>query len=117
MMQREGFMAQIIKVTAILLVLAACAAAGTAWSQPYQPPPPFEAYDKPDWYPAPGSPRVYYAPNIPGDLFWVGSRYFYYHGGYWYRGDSMWGPWYPVRNLPAVLMRLDRGAFKQAPPW
>ncbi|RJR38584.1 MAG: hypothetical protein C4567_12530 [Deltaproteobacteria bacterium] len=110
-------MIRVRKITVILLVLASLAAAGAAWAQPYQPPPPFGAYDKPEWYPAPGNPKVFYAPNIQGDLFWLGNRYFYYYSGYWYRSYSMWGPWQPARNLPKGILRLDRGAFKQPPPW
>ena len=110
-------MARILKLTALLLVLATLSSAGAAWTQGPQPPPPFAPNVNPQWVPAPGSPRVAYAPNISGDLFRYGRRYYYFSGGYWYRSKSMWGPWRPVRHLPRYILRLHRPAFKSPPPW
>src|SRR4030042_4304309 len=108
-------MARLLKLTAVLLVLAAALSAGAALAQ--GPPPPLPPGVAPQWVPAPGSPRVAYAPNISGDLFLHGRRYYYFSGGHWYRSKSMSGPWHPVRRLPRAILRLHRPAFNTPPPW
>jgi hypothetical protein len=65
----------------------------------------------------PTSPKVLYAPNIPGDVFRVQKKYYYYSGGYWYRGKHLHGPWRPVNKLPKALYRVQPAYFKTPPPW
>ncbi|MHB8069764.1 MAG: hypothetical protein ACYDIC_17870 [Desulfobaccales bacterium] len=102
------------KLTAVLLILAAVVSAGAASAQP---PPPLPPGVSPHWTPAPGNPRIAYAPNLPVDLFWYGNRYYYYYGGSWFRGNSLYGPWHRVRHLPRGIYRLHRSAFKSPRPW
>ncbi len=110
-------MKRTLKLTAVLLILATVGGAGAAWAQPPQPPPPMPPEVSPHWTPAPGNHRVAYAPNLPGDLFWYGNQYYYYYGRYWYKGKSLYGPWYRVRYLPRGIYRLHRSAFKSPRPW
>ncbi len=102
----------------VLLVLVLMLPVGApVWAQPY-PPPPVPGDVAPAWAPAPGAPKVMYAPNVPGDVFRVGRhQYYYYYGGNWYRGKSPLGPWHPARKVPKSLYRLSGSAFKGAPPW
>jgi hypothetical protein len=79
---------------------------------PPQPPPPMPHNAVIQWVPAPGNPKVLYAPNIPGNLFRLHKKFYYYYGGQWYRGKSPLGPWHPVRKVPAGLLRLHPSAFK-----
>ena len=103
-----------LKVLLVITLLAAGVA--PAWSQAGlpQPAPPGVA---PAWTVVPSSPRVLYAPNIPGDLFLRHKKYYYYAGGFWYRGKHLTGPWRPVRKLPKDIYRIDRSFFKTPPPW
>ena len=71
----------------------------------------------PAWTPVPTSPLVLYAANIPGDVFRVKKRFYYYSGGDWYRSKHLQGPWRPVRKLPPPLYRVGRSYFKTPPPW
>jgi hypothetical protein len=109
-------MSRVLKLTAFLLILLTICSAGAVWSYT-QPPPPMPPGVSPHWTPAPGNPRVAFAPNLPSDIFWYGNHYFYYYGGYWYRGNSLYGPWKLVRHLPRGIYRLHRAAFKQPRPW
>jgi hypothetical protein len=110
-------MARLLRVTTVLLILLTVCSAGAVWAQRYQPPPPMPYGVSPHWTPAPGNPRVAYAPNLPSDLFWYGNNYYYYHGGYWYRSKSLYGHWRRVRHLPRGIYRLHRSAFKYGRPW
>ncbi len=101
----------------LIVSLVVCGTlAGGVWAHPPLPPPIPEGV-APHWSPAPGSPRVAYAPNIGGDLFRYGPRYYYYYGGRWYRARSLYGPWRAVHRLPRGILLLHRSAFKSAPPW
>lgn len=110
----------------LLLVLALLTAlAAPAWSQMAPPsplpgvalPPPVPPGVAPAWAVVPTSPKVFYAPNIPGDIFLLHKKYYYYNGGYWYRSKHLRGPWHPARKLPSALRRVDRSFFKTPPPW
>jgi hypothetical protein len=67
----------------------------------------------PRWTPWPGSPQVYYAPNLPTDVFRYQGRYYFLWEGIWYMSKSVKGPWRRVRP-PEALERLDRSTFKTA---
>ncbi len=101
----------------LLLVILLAASVAPAWSQMALPlpVPPGVA---PAWTPVPTSPQVFYAPNIPGDLFLLHKRYYYYYGGYWYQSKYLQGPWGPVtKKLPPAIYRVQRPYFKTPPPW
>src|SRR5512139_3354919 len=111
-----------LKLLLVLAWLAACAA--PAWSQMVPPPPPGAALPAPvpsgvapAWTPVPTSPKVFYAPNVPADLFLLHKRYYYYYGGAWYQSKHLVGPWRPVRKPHQALYRVSRTYFKTPPPW
>ena len=53
-------------------------------------------------------PAVYVAIGVPYDLFFIGGRYYYLHGGYWYWAPGYGGPWVHVvyRSLPPGLRKF-----------
>lgn len=106
----------------LLVVLLLTALVVPAWSQMVPPPgvalpPPVPPGVAPAWAPVPTSPKVFYAPNIPGDLFLLQKRYYYYYGGAWYQSKHLLGPWRPVRKPHPALYRVNRAYFKSPPPW
>ena len=56
----------------------------TAFVAPVWPqmalPPPVPPGVAPAWTRVPTSPQVFYAPNVPADLFLLHKRYYYYYG-------------------------------------
>src|SRR5262245_42041111 len=52
-------------------------------------------------------PGVYVAVGIPYDVFFIGGRYYYYHGDHWFWGPGYGGPWTYVeyRALPHGLRK------------
>ncbi len=103
----------------LLLVVLLTAGAAPAWSQAYVPLPlPVPPGVAPAWAPVPTSPQVFYAQNIPVDLFLLHKKYYYYYGGYWYQSKYLEGPWGLVqKKLPPAIMRINRAYFKTPPPW
>jgi hypothetical protein len=109
----------------LLLVLLLSSLVVPAWSQMVPPPPPQGVVLPPPappgvtpaWTPVPTSPKVFYAPNVPGDLFFLNKRHYYYYGGVWYQSKHLQGPWHPVRKPHQALYRMDRTYFKTPPPW
>jgi hypothetical protein len=69
---------------------------------------------KPQWTPVPGAPRVYYAPNIPTDVFRYRGKYYFFWEGYIYKGNRPTGPWQDVRKVPAWFQEIDPAYFKTA---
>ena len=67
----------------LLLVMLMTALVVPAWSQMVPPPPPpgvalpppVPPGVTPAWAPVPTSPKVFYAPNVPGALFLLNKRY------------------------------------------
>jgi len=118
-------MARLSRPRQIFLALALLTAfTAPAWPQMAPPPPtgltaplPIPPGVVPAWAPVPTSPKVFYAQNIPGDIFLLHKKYYYYNGGYWYRSKHLMGPWHPVRKLPKAIYRVDRSFFKTPPPW
>jgi hypothetical protein len=110
-----------------LLLVAALLTAGVApaWSQMAPPPappgvalpPPVPPGVAPAWAVVPTSPKVFYAPNIPADLFLLHKKYYYYYAGAWYQSKHLLGPWRPVRRPHKDLYRVNRSFFKTPPPW
>jgi hypothetical protein len=50
---------------------------------------------------------LYVAGGVPYDLVYAGGSYFYFYGGYWYRGPYYDGPWVRAhrRDFPPALLR------------
>jgi hypothetical protein len=69
---------------------------------------------RPEWTPVPNAPGVYYAPNLPTDVFRRGGKYYFYWQGYLYRGSKARGPWKSVTKVPAWFSEIDPSLFKTA---
>ncbi len=69
-------------------------------------PPPIEV-DAPPAMVFLAEPGVYVAVGVPYDFFFIGNRYYYFHGGYWYGARGYGGPWVHVgdRSIPPGLRR------------
>jgi hypothetical protein len=95
----------------ITLVLAAALAGSPALAQDIRinPVPP---HVKPQWTPVPGAPQVYYAPNLPTDLFRYRGKYYFFWAGYLYQGKKPSGPWKTVKAVPAFFHEIDAAYFK-----
>ncbi len=114
---------QAVKLLLVLMLLGTLVA--PAWAQMGGPPPapgvalppPIPPGVAPAWTVVPTSPKVFYAPNIPADLFLLHKRYYYYYGGAWYQSKHPMGPWHPVRKPRPALYRVNRSFFKTPPPW
>jgi hypothetical protein len=70
------------------------------------PPPPVEVEAPPEMVYLP-EPGVYVAIGIPFDVFFLSSRYYYFHGGNWFWASGYRGPWTHVvyKSLPPGLRR------------
>ncbi len=77
---------------------------------------PIPPHVKPHWTPVPSAPGVFYAPNIPTDVFRHGGKYYFYWQGYLYRGSKARGPWKSVTKIPAWFSEIDPSLFKTAGP-
>lgn len=75
---------------------------------------PIPPHVKPQWTPVPNASGVYYAPNLPTDVFRHGSKYYFYWQGYLYRGSKAKGPWKSVTKIPAWFSEIDPSLFKTA---
>jgi hypothetical protein len=94
---------------AALLGLALAAAPAAAQDIHINPVPP---HVKPQWTPVPSVPGVFYAPNLPTDVFRHGGKYYFYWEGYLYRGSKPRGPWKSVTQPPAWFTAIDPAIFK-----
>ena len=104
------------------------------YSPYYYPPPPPPTYYyyqepaiQPQHVPAPDiqletAPEFIYSKElgffvsvgIPYDIMYIGTKYYVFSGGYWYRGPFYNGPWevVSVSNMPDVLIRQDIGKIR-----
>lgn len=59
------------------------------------------------FYLLPGEPRIYWLTGTQPEVFFLGGRYYLYHGETWYRAPHYRGPWEPVPwgQLPHPLER------------
>jgi len=73
---------------------------------------PVPPHVKPQWTPVPNVSGVYYAPNLPTDVFRHGTKYYFYWAGYLYRGSKPRGPWKTVTQPPAWFSEIDPALFK-----
>jgi outer membrane biosynthesis protein TonB len=105
---------QIFKFLLMLAVLVAVLAVNPAAAQRLRliPVPPHVV---PQWTPMPDLPQVYYAPNLPTDVFRHRGRFFLYWEGVWYRAKNLKGPWMRVDPPPAILAEINPSYFKMLP--
>ena len=96
-------------LAAAALGLALAAAPAAAQDIRIEPIPP---HNKPQWTPVPNASGVYWAPNIPTDVFRHGSKYYFYWAGYLYQGNKPKGPWKTVTKVPAWFSEIDPAYFK-----
>jgi hypothetical protein len=95
------------------LLLAAALAAPPALAQDIRidPVPPNV---KPQWTEVPGVPQVYYAPNLPTDVFKYRGKYYFFWADFFYVGQKPRGPWKAVKDVPEIFYRIDPSYFKTA---
>ena len=98
-----------LQVLLVLILLAAAAAPAAGQDIRIEPIPP---HVKPQWAPVPNASGVYWAPNIPTDVFRHGSKYYFYWAGYLYQGNKPKGPWKGVTKVPAWFSEIDPAYFK-----
>lgn len=96
-------------LAAAALGLALAAAPAVAQDIHINPVPP---HVKPQWTPVPNVSGVYYAPNLPTDVFRHGTKYYFYWAGYLYRGSKPQGPWKSVTQPPDWFSEIDPALFK-----
>ena len=75
---------------------------------------PIPPHVKPRWTPVPGVPQVYYAPNLPTDVFRYRGEYYFFWEDYLYKGNKPRGPWKLVQEVPAPFHDIDPAYFKTA---
>ena len=70
------------------------------------PPPPVVVVERPTMLYL-GEPGLYVAVGVPYDIFFVGGRYYYFHGNNWFFASGYGGPWVHVvhRSLPPGLQK------------
>ena len=75
---------------------------------------PIPPHVKPRWTPVPGVPQVYYAPNLPTDVFRYRGEYYFFWEDSLYKGNKPRGPWKLVQEVPAPFHDIDPAYFKTA---
>jgi hypothetical protein len=100
-------------LTSMLLAAALAASPALAQDIRINPVPPNV---KPEWTPVPGAPQVYYAPNLPTDVFRYRGKYYFYWADYFYVGKKPSGPWKSVKEVPEIFQQIDQAYFKTAKP-
>lgn len=96
-------------LAAVLLGLALAAAPVAAQDIHINPLPP---HVKPHWTAVPNVPGVFYAPNLPTDVFRQGGKYYFFWAGYLYRSSKPKGPWKSVTQPPDWFSAIDPALFK-----
>jgi hypothetical protein len=96
-------------LAAAALVLAFAGAPRAATDIRINPVPP---QVRPQWTPVPNAPGVYWAPNLPTDVFRHGTRYYFYWEGYLFQGTRPSGPWKIVSEPPGWFSEIDPIYFK-----
>jgi hypothetical protein len=102
---------RLFQKAAMLLALAATLGGSPAGAERLRiiPVPPNA---RPQWVQVQNAPGVYYAPNIPTDLFQYRGKYYLYWNGYLYRAKKIKGPYNQVHQIPAFFYRIDPSYFK-----
>jgi hypothetical protein len=70
------------------------------------PPPPVVVVERPTMLYL-GEPGVFVAVGVPYDIFFIGGRYYRYHGDHWFYASGYEGPWVYVvhKGLPPGLQK------------
>src|SRR5665647_2227250 len=95
----------------LLAIVALVAFPGTAGAQDIHIIP-VPAGVKPQWTRVPGAPQVFWAPNLPTDVFRYSGKYYFFWENYFYRGPAPEGPWKAVVKVPEVFYQVDPAYFK-----
>jgi hypothetical protein len=103
-------MRHFLKLLVIMAVVAATQAAG-AQDIRIDPVPPGA---KPQWTKVPGAPQVFWAPNLPTDVFRYRGKYYFFWANYFYQGPRPEGPWKSVVKVPEVFYQVGPTYFKTA---
>jgi hypothetical protein len=69
---------------------------------------------KPQWTQVPGASQVFWAPNLPTDVFRYRGNYYFFWNNFFYRGPAPQGPWKVVNKVPRVFHRVAPAYFKTA---
>ena len=101
-------MRRLLLLLAILALVAAPEAFG-AQDIRIEPVPPGV---NPQWTQVPGPPQVYWAPNLPTDVFRYRGKYYFFWVNYFYQGSAPEGPWKAVVKVPEVFYQIDPAYFK-----
>ncbi|MBW1916526.1 MAG: hypothetical protein JRI57_00680 [Deltaproteobacteria bacterium] len=112
-------MSRIIKLLLALMVMVGCLAYGPR-IQNCLAGPPAHPQKGPQWHPVKGVHGVEYASDsadLPGDLFRYGKKYYYYHQGNWYHGETYRGPWKRVQRIPPIFREIGPEYYKTPPGW
>ncbi len=104
-----------LKIMILVLALASIALSSPAFAQRLRiiPIPPGA---KPEWTPVPEVPEVYYAPNLPTDVFRAHGKYYLYWDGYLYQAKKIKGPYNQVKQVPPFFYQIDPSLFKTYKP-
>ncbi len=73
---------------------------------------PMPPHLKPNWTEVPNAAGVFWAPNLPTDVFRHGTKYYFFWEGYLYQGSKPSGPWKSVTKVPAWFSTIDPSYFK-----
>jgi hypothetical protein len=103
-------MRRFLKLLAVVALLAIPSAAGAQDIRIN--PVPLGA--KPQWTQIPGASQVFWAPNLPTDVFRYRGTYYFFWNDFFYRGRAPQGPWKLVDKVPEVFYKVDPAYFKTA---
>jgi hypothetical protein len=95
----------------LLLALGVALAASPALAQRLNivPVPP---HVKPQWTPLPNNPKIFYAPNVPTDVFRYRGKYYLFWAGTLFKSSKVKGPWTMVLKVPPFFYEIDPAYFK-----
>lgn len=101
------------KLLLLAAVLAAIFAGGPAGAERLRiiPVPPRVTAQ---WTPMPEVPQVFFAPNLPTDVFYHRGRYYFFWEGVWYRSNKVKGPWSRLEPPPAFVSQIPPAYYKTA---
>jgi hypothetical protein len=95
----------------LLLALGLALAASPAQAQKLNinPVPP---HVKPQWTPLPNNHRIFYAPNLPTDVFRYRGKYYLFWNGTLFKSKKIQGPWLMELKVPPFFYEIDPSYFK-----
>lgn len=80
------------------------------------PPPPVVIQAPPQLVVVPQAP-VYYAPQLPADVFVYYDQYYTYRGGSWFWANGYQGPWFQIAigRVPPPVLAVPVAYYKHPP--